>query len=240
MNKNIQFLEKKIELSDGQIHVFLLKLDLLDCNDFLSYLSEDECERADRLKIEEKKKQFVIARGALRKLLANCLSVTVAEISFSYGQHNKPCIQQQYENRSIEFNLSHSGDYVLIAMTLDNKIGIDIEKINYEIDYQSLSNRFFSEKEKEELTKIVKDDRLDAFYRGWVRKESFIKATGKGIAFGLDQFSVSLDENKKNRIDVISSNYINEQWYSYDLMGIKNYKTALASCSDEIDIIICQ
>lgn len=238
MNDHYQLLEKNIDLSSEQIHVFLLRLDLFDDNDFLPYLSGDERERAERLKIEEKKKQFVITRGALRKILSNCLDVE--EIKFSYGQHKKPYIEEQYNNKSVEFNISHSGDYALIAITLNNKIGVDIEKINQEADFESLSNRFFSEKEKQELLHLNKDEQLDAFFRAWVRKESFIKATGEGIAFGLDKFSVSLSKNKKNRIDIVSSDSINEQWYNYDLNSLEHYKTAIASCNDEVDIIFYQ
>jgi len=238
VNNVNKLLETKVELSDKQIHVFLLQLDLFNCDDFLFYLSEDESKRAVRLKIEEKKKQFVIVRGVLRKLLSNSLSKPSGEIIFSYEQHCKPTIEEKYNNKSIEFNISHSGSYALIAMTLDNKLGVDIEKINHGIDYQSLSDRFFSGKEKDELTSIDKDDQLDAFYRAWVRKESFIKATGKGIAFGLDRFSVSLEENKKFRIEVISENIINEQWYCYDLINLDGYKMALTSCGKEQDIII--
>jgi len=240
MNSNHQLLEKKIELSEEHIHVFLLRLDLFDCNEFLSSLSEDECERAQRLKIEEKKQQFVITRGVLRKFLSNCLNTMPEEINIFYGEHNKPYLKQQCNNQTIEFNISHSGNYALIALTLENKVGIDIEKVNYEIDYQSLSKRFFSEKEKEELLILDRDKQLDAFYRAWVRKESFIKATGKGIAFGLDQFSVALNKNIKNRIEIISSDLINEQWYCYDLMNVDNYKTALTTCSKETDIIFYQ
>ena len=238
MNNVNKLLETKVELSEKQIHVFLLQLDLFNYDDLLFYLSKDECERAARLKIEEKKKQFVIVRSVLRKLLSNTLGKSSKAIIFSYGQHKKPYIEEKYNNKSIEFNISHSENYALIAITLDNKVGVDIEKINREIDYQSLSHRFFSEKEKDELTSLDKDDQLDAFYRAWVRKESFIKATGKGIAFGLDLFSVSLAENKKSSIEVIPANLTNEQWCCYDLMNLDNYKMALTSCSKEQDIII--
>ncbi len=238
MNRHHQLLEKQFKLSVEQIHVFLFKLDLFDHNEFVSYLSDDECERADRLKIEEKKKQFVIARAVLRKLLANCLSLNVREITFSYGEHCKPYVIQKYNHHVIEFNLSHSGNYVLMALTLDNKVGVDIEKVNEQIDYQSLSRRFFSEKEKQELGKLAQTEQLEAFYRAWVRKESFIKAVGRGIAYGLDRFSVSLGHSKISRIDIEPNNLDNEKWYCYDLVSVENYKTALTSSNDNVEIIL--
>lgn len=240
MKSNNQLFQKKIKLSDQKIHVFLLQLDLFDCDDFISCLSEDELQRANRLKIEEKKKQFVVTRGALRKILSNLLNVSADKIPFCYGEHNKPYIEYQYDKQSIEFNISHSGNYALIAIGLGCKIGVDIEMMNHEIDYQSLSRRFFSDKENEMLFQLNEEQQLDAFYRIWVRKESFIKANGKGIAFGLDRFSVSLDDNSKAAVDITDSKSTNEQWYCYNFMDIDNYKTALASCGKEKQIIFYQ
>jgi 4'-phosphopantetheinyl transferase len=240
MNNTRQLLETKVKLSSEEIHVFSLQLSSLDYDEFFPYLSEDENERASKLKIEHKKKQFVIARGMLRNLLSNILGKVAAEIKFSYGEHKKPYIEEQYNDNSVEFNISHSGDFVLIAMTLGNKIGVDIEQINQKIDFKSLSDRIFSQKEKEELENLSENEQLHAFYRAWVRKESFIKATGKGIAFGLDKFSVSLNENKISRIETIPNDLIKEQWYCYDLMNIDNYKTALTCCRKEQNIIFCQ
>lgn len=238
MNNVNKLLETKIELSDKKIHVFLLELDLFNGDNLYVYLPEDEAKRAARLKIEEKKNQFVISRGILRLLLSNCLQKKPEKINFLYGQHCKPAIEDKYNNKSVEFNVSHSGGYALIAITLDNKVGVDIEKINHEIDYQSLSDRFFSGKENDELRSLDENEKLDAFYRAWVRKESFIKATGKGITFGLDSFSVSLAESRKSSIEVISENLINEQWYCYDLNNLDDYKLALTSCSKEQELII--
>lgn len=228
------------DLSVERIHVFLFQLNLFNYDNLLPHLSEDENKRADKLKVEQKKNQFVITRGLLRQLLSKCLDKGPGEITFSFEQHCKPYIHDKYNNKSIEFNVSHSGDYALIAMTLENKVGIDIEKINPEIDYKSLSNRFFSDKEKQELISLDKDDQLDAFYRAWVRKESFIKATGKGVAFGLDRFSVSLEENKNTEMEVVTPDSVSEQWYCYDLINLDNYKTALTTCRKGIDIIISE
>ena len=240
MSNITKLLESRIELSDSKIHVFLLQLDLFDCSQLISYLSEDEVVRAEQLKVEEKKKQFIIVRGVCRKLLSHALNIDAKEIKFYYGEHKKPYIEEQYNNKSVEFNISHSGNYALVALTLYNKVGVDIEKINHKIDYQYLSKRFFSEKENEELLCLTKGEQLDAFYRAWTRKESFIKATGKGIAFGLDRFSVSLEDNVKCRIVIDSSELINEQWYCYNVMNVENYKMALASCNNNIDIVIHQ
>ena len=106
-------------------------------------------------------------------MLSTLLRKEADQIEFLYSQHGKPFINEKYYNHAIEFNISHSGIYGLIAITLDNKIGVDIQKIDPEVDYNSLSARFFSDNEKNELMKLDKNKRKDAFYLGWVRKESF-------------------------------------------------------------------
>jgi 4'-phosphopantetheinyl transferase len=240
MSNSKQFLHEKINLSDQKIHVFLLQLDLFECEEYFSYLTKDECERANKLKIEEKKKQFVITRGALRKVLSTALEIPAQDVSFLYSEQNKPYIKEQYDNQSIEFNISHSGNYALIAINLACKIGVDIEKINKKTDFLSLSKRFFSEAENNELLKLDIDKQLDAFYRIWVMKESFIKANGKGVAFGLNQFSVSLLEAGRSKINIDVSKSCNDNWFCTELMKVDNYKTALTSNDKEKEIIFYQ
>ncbi|MBL1141026.1 MAG: 4'-phosphopantetheinyl transferase superfamily protein [Proteobacteria bacterium] len=240
MNRNNQFFQDKIKLSDQEIHVLLLQLDSFECDDLMFCLSDDERERANRLKIEEKKKQFIIVRSALRQMLSGLSGMTADKILFSYGEHKKPYIEYLHNDQPVEFNVSHSGNYALIAVTLGCKIGVDIEMINDQIDYRSLSERFFSVKENEEFSKIDIGQQLETFYRVWARKESFIKADGKGVAFGLDRFTVSLSDNSRTKIEFTDSQLTNEQWHCYNLMDIENYKTALTCCGKEKKIIFCQ
>ena len=79
---------------------------------------------------------------------------------------------------------------------------------------------------------------LDTFYRIWARKESFIKATGKGVAYGLDQFSVTLDETIDGGTEVLTFNPLDDKWFCYDLINIDNYKTALTTTNKTCDIVI--
>jgi 4'-phosphopantetheinyl transferase len=240
MNNHKQFLQEKINLSTEEIHVFLFQLDLFKYDDFFSCLSDDEVERANKLKVDDKKTQFVITRGVLRQLLSNVLDMSEKEIVFNYGEHNKPYLDCQYNNQSVEFNVSHSGNYALIALGLKDKLGVDIEMINNKVDYQSLSQRFFSNIERKSLLKINESEQLDTFYRIWTRKEAFIKATGKGVTFGLDRFSVPANVETVDIINIDKTDQDSEQWYCYDLVDNENYKTALVSSNKSKEIIFYQ
>lgn len=235
MKNNYQFLENKIDLTEDKAHVFLLNLDELNQHDFQQCLTKDESDRANKLKVVEKRKQFIVSRGILRKLLSNFLDIN--EIVISYGPHKKPYIEHQFNNNSVIFNISHSANYVLIAITLNNEMGIDIEKINPDIDFKSLSKRFFSTKEKNELIDCDFSKQLETFYRVWTRKEAFIKATGKGISFGLDNFSVALEKSIKSKVELAADIKKSKQWFCYDLMEVDNYALSLASDKNDLELI---
>ncbi len=233
-----QLLKEKIILSSDEIHVFLYKISLFNSNELIHTLSDDERTRADKLKIKQKQDQFIVTRSLLRLLLSNSLTKEPNDIVFTYEQHGKPIIKDQVNNKPIEFNVSHSGDYALIAMTLENRVGVDIETINTRTEYESLSNRFFSEKEKDELFNVEKLEQCDAFYRIWARKESFIKAVGQGVSFGLDRFSVPVDETMENGQEITTSAELDDKWFCYDLMKLDDYKLALTTSSNKIKILL--
>ena len=227
-----------LDLTIGKVYVFLINLDLFDSANFLWILSNNEIERVNKIRVEKKKHQHIITKGMIKKLLSNILNKDPYKIELLYNTHGKPFINEKYNGSSVEFNTSHSGEYALIAITLDNKIGVDIQKIKPEVDFKALSNRFFSNDEKHELMKLDEHKQQDAFYLGWVRKESFIKATGMGVAYGLDRFSVPL--NKEDNSNVVISDYKNKKWHCYDLIEFSNYKTALTTCANNVDILISQ
>lgn len=240
MNTLEHILQERLELTDNIIHVYLIQFNLFDSKECIQYLSEDERVRAEKLKIEEKKNQLVITRSILRLLLSSAIGKSYQDIEFFYGEHGKPSIKESLNGKPIEFNISHSGNYALIAITLSRKVGVDIEEVNLNIDHQSLSKRFFSKQEYIRLQGIDAGHQRDAFYSIWAKKESFIKATGKGVAFGLEHFSVSLDGGCQVGMEVITSNQLEDDWFTYNLLEIDDYKTALTTSMKNSEIIIHQ
>ena len=236
INNITYFYDNKLTLSTARVYVFVINFNLFDSNNFLDILSDNEINRANEMKSQEKKRQFIITRGITKRVLATSLGRIPSQINLLYNQHGKPFIDDKYKDYTIEFNASHSGLYGLIAITLNNKVGVDIQKIKPVIDIKALSNRFFSDEERNELMKLAKNMQQDAFYLGWVRKESFIKAVGTGVSYGLNRFSVSLNRNENKNI--VIPDHENKKWHCYDLVEFKNYKTALTTCAEKIDILI--
>jgi len=177
-------------LCDDEVHVWYAELggsaaELEACR---VVLNADERARADRLAHAEHRDRFAIARGVLRRLLGHYLHVDPGALVFGYAQHGKPFLR----DGSLHFNMSHSHNLALYAVTLEREVGIDIEWPRAKVAHEEIAARFFSLEEQEALAGLPAAQHREAFYNIWTRKEAYVKARGDGIAAGLDTFSVSL------------------------------------------------
>lgn len=183
-----------LNLERQHVDIWRLSLNLLVDSVKLieSTLSADEAERAARFRFEVDKNRFIVAHGALRKILGRYLNCDPAELTFSINQYGKPALV----NSALEFNLSHSGDFVLIAVTQGRKIGVDVERIRQGISSHVIAQQYFSKAEVAELQALPIEQRESAFFKCWTRKEAYIKAQGLGLALPLESFDVSLTPNQ--------------------------------------------
>jgi 4'-phosphopantetheinyl transferase len=153
-------------------------------------LNAQERARADRFVFERDRRRFVTVHSAMRTVLATELAVAPHSLNLVTGEHGKPRVVGS--SVDLRFNLSHSGERALLALTVAREVGVDIEQ-HRPCDTLSLARAAFSKTEFEAFERVPMHDRTTAFYRGWTRKESFIKARGDGFSFPLDGFDVSLD-----------------------------------------------
>jgi 4'-phosphopantetheinyl transferase len=142
-----------------------------------SLLSKDEEERAGRFRFPRDQERFIITRGILRCLLAGYLEETPQAIEIMYGLWGKPCLSKE---KSLHFNVSHSGDYAVFAFTRDYEVGIDLERIDKNIELEEMALIIFSQAELNYWEKLHPEEKVDFFFKVWVKKEAFLKALGKG------------------------------------------------------------
>ena len=232
-----KYIPSKINLSTNKIDCFLFDINLFNEDLAIKLLVEDELARAAKFKPSDKRQQFVISRGLLRELLSYCLvNTSPKRIQFQYGEHGKPSTHYTQLDKKIEFNLSHTDHYVMIGLTLENQLGVDIETVSARTDHAALAKRFFSKNEQNNLAELPEDDRIDAFFRCWTRKEAFIKAEGSGVGFGLDKFSVTLDENMIKSTIYIKNPDDNIDWTNYSSISFKGYQDAIASNNGNLQV----
>jgi 4'-phosphopantetheinyl transferase len=92
----------------------------------------------------------------------------------------------------LQFNLSHSHQMALLAFTRGRNVGVDIEYMRPDVEFEQLARHFFSPTECAVLLDMASVLRKETFYNCWTRKEAYIKARGEGLSIPLDMFDVSL------------------------------------------------
>jgi 4'-phosphopantetheinyl transferase len=155
-------------------------------------LAADERSRAERFRFPRDRARFIAGRGLLRAILARYLDREPGAITFAYGAAGKPSLRDIAGSGDLRFNVSHADSIALYAVTRGREIGVDIEAVQTEIETERIAARFFSPREIATLRSLAPEQRHDAFFRCWTRKEAYVKARGAGITTALDAFDVSL------------------------------------------------
>ena len=162
-----------LELSADELHLW--KIDLSTA-ELPGILNQQEQQRVDRLIVAEKKQQFSQARNALRHILSRYLNEHPAELVFEYGAEGKPYLKVG----RVHFNLSHSNNWAVLAVTSAGPVGVDLEHTGKSISRQALVERFFNPEEKRSFAAASVARRNRQFFRLWTRKESLLKLSGLG------------------------------------------------------------
>ncbi|MGA9725757.1 MAG: 4'-phosphopantetheinyl transferase superfamily protein [Candidatus Binatus sp.] len=182
-----------MKLNRDELHVWLASMEIgpQRMGELERTLSADEIVRAGRFYFQRDRRRFVGRRGILRAILANYLETTPAALRFLYNEFGKPRLDDSQDARNLSFNLSHSGELVLIAVAIDRDIGVDIEFIDNTVLSEEVAKRFFSANEIAALEALPQSLRSAGFFKSWARKEAYIKARGMGLSIPLDSFDVS-------------------------------------------------
>lgn len=185
-------------LGGDTIHIWSVHVPgVLDRLDALhGFLSAKEREKAARFHRDADRQSSIAARGALRVLLSSYTGTPAAEIEFQYSENGKPSLappSRQDTADGVSFNVSHSGDWVLLAFGQNRNIGVDVEKIKWKMDVKSIAARYFA---PEEIALIENaDDAHSMFFQLWARKEAYVKACGSALFRELGSFSVPVSGN---------------------------------------------
>jgi 4'-phosphopantetheinyl transferase len=153
------------------------------------WLSAEERARADAALDPRERRRRICARSVLRHVLGVYLGAPPAELALVIGVHGKPEL-----SKGPPFNLSHSGDVMILAVAEAGAVGVDIDRLGrLDGDWSAVTARAFSAGERAQLQQMAEADRSVAALRGWVRKEAYAKARGAGFAYGFPGFTVRLD-----------------------------------------------
>ena len=196
---------------------------------YFTLLSAREKERALRFVFAKDRWCYTVAAGVLREILGRYLKLSPQAIHFQYGEHGKPFLLAALNATQLQFNLSHSGKQILLAVTQERELGIDIERMREDYGGVEVAQRFFAEEEYDALIALPKELQAQAFFNGWTRKEAFIKAIGAGLYFPLRDFVVELrPEHKPALVSIKQDVNAAASWSMHDLAVTPGYVAALA------------
>ena len=147
-------------------------------------LNHDEKVHLARFSNSSARRAFLGSRGFLRLLAGSYLQADPATLRLATGIHGKPSLLDFPE---LQFNISHSLDR-LVLLFAPCQCGIDIESLSRSLDFEPIMKRFFGPEEIASWQ--AQSEPRQAFFRGWTRKEAYLKATGDGIS-GLGRVRIS-------------------------------------------------
>ena len=166
---------------------------LFACYDEL--VSSEERARHRRFHCERERRLFLATRGLVRTVLSNYAQVAPADWRFATSQRGKPHISTPAVAPSIHFNLSHTPGLITCAVTVaHDMIGVDAECIDRPGEVMRIADRHFAIREARRLRSLPPEQQRRQFFSYWTLKESYVKATGLGLALPLNRFALLLDD----------------------------------------------
>ena len=155
--------------------------DPLSHYDTMNGLTTDRVDKILRLKNEADRKRSLMAGIMIRDNLLKC---GFSQDDILISDNGRPYID------GIDFNVSHSGDYVVMVISDEASVGCDIELMRDRS--VSPAQKYFSDAEKAWIDSEA--DKIPAFYRIWTARESYIKLTGEGILLDFSRYEVNMSD----------------------------------------------
>lgn len=218
-------------LREREVHVYVRRVSDFsgsEIDKFWGALSPDEMHRAIRFRFEQDRTRYIVTRAQLRALLGAYLKSHPSSLQFSYSLNGKPELSCPGREPTLRFNVTHSGDVILLAFTWRRRVGVDVERVQLGLLGEDIAERFFSASECQGLRALPPSQRQQAFFRCWTRKEAYVKASGSGLAFPLDSFDVSFGADEPARLLATRPDAAEaSRWFMKDLEIEQGYVAAL-------------
>jgi 4'-phosphopantetheinyl transferase len=224
----------RAQLAPGEVHLHRICLDQPDerVRALAAVVSTDENERAERFRFARDQRRYIVGRACLRLLLAHYLEGERSDphsITLQYGSHGKPELVGPVSVPSLKFNLAHSDQLALVALTWDHALGVDLERIRPLAALEPVAERYFAPEESAALRDLPMPARQAAFFRCWTRKEACLKARGVGLSVGLHSLAEPIGMGNTAHLvgDVGRAGEV-ARWHLRSLVPFPGYAAALA------------
>jgi phosphopantetheinyl transferase len=178
MRSDPKFINWETKLNSAFEHentIDVWKIPVLSGKSQIKILSDEDQSRLGKIHSNDARAVFYSSRVYLKNILAGYVNLPLEQLHFSKHPSGKPFIK----NTAVEFNLSHSGQMILLAVTQSDAVGIDVEKNRAVKNWRKIAEKVFSKSQLNELQNSKKP--AEAFCRIWTEFESIQKMTGNGV-----------------------------------------------------------
>ena len=231
-------------LDRGSVHVWRADISALaPCASYFDALIEGgERARGNAYHASADRLRHTVTRGVLRALAGHYVGASPSALRFDAGPFGKPALRSDDEP-TVSFNLSHSGDIVLLAFARDGDVGVDVERWSNrlgDLERGRIAESVFSNTECDAIRALpAAAERERAFYTLWSRKEAYLKGTGAGISSGLSHVDITVDATARlieDRRDASAA----ERWGICDIDVGVGYSAALAHTPPHQEVVLLQ
>jgi len=201
---------------------------LLRC--YHELLNPEEKKQQARFHFAKHRHQYLITRAMVRSVLSLYEShIAPQDWRFVKNEYGRPSIDNASLNLPLSFNLSHCEQLVVMAVSLVEEVGVDVEYLPRLGNPLEIADHFFSKSELDQLYQLSEGERTNRFFDLWTLKEAYIKACGMGLSIPLDHFSYCFDEQQQIDITFVDQrNDVSELWNFWQVKPAISQKTSLA------------
>lgn len=187
-------MDGNIELTQAEIHLWLAFYDEItdEClhASYRELLSDEEREQEPRFYFERDQRRYLITRALVRTVLSRYMPIDPREWTFSANAYGRPhAVNRQATEASLSFNISHTHSLIVLGVTRQRALGVDVENLRAREVSIDIADRYFAPREVDVLKAASPREQQYRFFEYWTFKESYIKARGMGLSLPLDKFS---------------------------------------------------
>lgn len=192
-----------------------------------AWLDGEERSRWQRIQSTVARRRFVLCRAALRALLCRQNDCANESLTFGAAKHGKPFARVEGISATGSFNVSHSGQHGLIAISSGGRLGVDIEERASRKNLDNLIEGVFSPQERAELKRLDDCQKLFQFFRFWTIKEALVKAHGKGLSMKVAELEIPAAMRHGSSASICQFPQIpNTAWHLIDI-GTDDFAAAI-------------
>lgn len=207
-------------------------------------LSPAELIRLERFRYGTDRQRYLVTRALVRTVLSRYVAVTPATWQFLENAYGKPGIDHWLDadqlgapgsgpcsdscfSAPLSFNVSHTQGLILLGVTRDRALGVDLEHLHQGAAPLAMVPRIFAAAESSALQALPADQRQQRFFQYWTLKEAYLKARGEGLTLAMDGFS--FDFTAPERMRFLIDGQVAKHWRFWQLQAIDDYLVAVCA-----------